>query len=467
VKKMVSEKDMPKKVGLLAVVIMLLVLFAGSVGNGYAVPSADLDGVGYLDFAYGNVVTAAPTGEKPESKLWWHDGSWWGVLWNLSANTYRIYQLDSDTQTWHDTGVGVDSRPDSKADVLWDPAADKLYVASHHYTEFSKKVADSALWARLYRYSYNQASQSYALDPGFPVNVNGDQSETLVLDKDSTGRLWVAYPSRESGSAPYQVYVNATTGAGNDAAWGTPFSLASMFPQAGIAPDDIASLVAFSDNQGHKIGVMWTNQLTHAVHFASRQDSNADPAAGWTLSSIPMGSVSIDDHVSVKSLATNSAGQVFGVVKTSALNADQPLILAIARDKDGSFSSHTYSLKAANDTRPILVIHEGDLADPTDDRLFVFVSDKDNGDRICYKTLNITVPLSAMGDFPAGNCGTPFIEDTTYDKVDNATSSKHNATDASGIVVLASDDVNGQVYVHNIIEGAARASLNYIPLITK
>src|SRR5205809_305991 len=32
---------------------------------------------GYRDFSYGTSGVAEPTGEKPESKLWWNDGLWW------------------------------------------------------------------------------------------------------------------------------------------------------------------------------------------------------------------------------------------------------------------------------------------------------------------------------------------------------------------------------------------------------
>lgn len=462
-----SAKQASRIIGHMAVLIMLAALCGGAAKNTFALTRSNLDGAGYLDFAYGDVVTSAPTGEKPESKLWWNDGIWWGILWNPSANTYRIYKLDWDAQTWGDTGVDADNRPLSKADVLWDQAGSRLYVVSHFFTEYSKKVADAGLWGRLYRYSYDQGMQSYSLDSGFPVNVNGDQTETLVIDKDSTGRLWIAYPSRDTGSAPYQIYVNASSGPGDDQSWGTPFSLASLFPEAEIAADDIASLVAFRDNQGDKIGVMWTNQLTNSAYFASRKDTNPDPMVGWTLNSISLGSVSIDDHISLKSLATNSSGQVFAVIKTGATQPDQPLILVIARDKDGTFSLHTYSTKKDGDTRPLLLIHEGNPSFSGDERLFVFVAGNDTGSSICYKVLLIKAPLSAMGDFPAGNCGIPFIQDSTYINIDNPTSTKQNVNNSTGIVVLASDDVNGKVYVHNIILKAGEGELVYLPVIMK
>lgn len=75
-------------------------------------------GAGYLDYNYGLNVDGAgrtPTESKPESKLWWNDGFWWGSLWNPTANQYHIYRLNWATQTWADTGTAIDDRRDSRA----------------------------------------------------------------------------------------------------------------------------------------------------------------------------------------------------------------------------------------------------------------------------------------------------------------------------------------------------------------
>ncbi len=58
---------------------------------------------GYRDFSYTGA--SAPTGEKPQSKLWFNDGIWWGNLFNSASKTYHIYRLDWATQTWSDTGT--------------------------------------------------------------------------------------------------------------------------------------------------------------------------------------------------------------------------------------------------------------------------------------------------------------------------------------------------------------------------
>jgi uncharacterized protein YcfL len=407
-------------------------------------------GPGFLDFSYGSDAAEHITGEKPESKLWWNDGYWWGSLFNETAGEYHIYRLDWGNQNWVDTGVLLDDRPDSKADILWDGT--HLYVLSHIFTDFSKRVAGSDNWGRLYRYSYDEPNQTYSLDNDFPVTVNEDQSEALVLDKDTTGRLWTAFVSREADNEPYQVYVNATNG--DDQSWSTRFALTDVFTQAEVSSDDIASIISFRDDVGDKIGVMWSNQLTTSLslNFATHDDSESNYQAGWSLTTVPVPLADpADDHISIRSLKETSSGQVFSVIKTNAISSTEALILLVARDSDGSFTFRPYSTRQANDTRPILLIDEGSLANSNDDQVYVFVTGKPGGSKICYKTLAITDPLNSMGDFPTGNCGTDFIESDTYDDIDNATSTKQNVNENTGIVILASDDITDHVYVHNYL----------------
>jgi hypothetical protein len=451
-----ADRHLPLTIISLAVLLgvalgVLVITFAHA-----STPLTD-PGPGFLDFSYGSDAAEHITGEKPESKLWWNDGYWWGSLFNETAGEYHIYRLDWGNQNWVDTGVALDARPGSKADILWDGT--HLYVASHIYTEFSKQLpdpGDSAEWGRLYRYSYDEPTQTYSLDAGFPVDVNKDQTEALVLDKDSTGRLWTAFVSREADNEPYQVYVNATNG--NDQVWNTRFALSGVteiLTKAVVSSDDIASIISFRDDGGDKIGVMWSNQLTTtlSLNFAIHNDSESDYEAGWSLTTVPVPLADpADDHISIKSLKKTASGQAFAVIKTNAISSTEALILLVARDSNGTFSFHTYSNRLANDTRPILLVDEGSLTNPSDDRILVFVSGKPGGSKICYKELAIMNPLSSMGDFlPIGDCGIDFIESNTYDDIDNATSTKQNVNDDTGIVILASDDITDHVYVHNYL----------------
>lgn len=410
----------------------------------FAAASEPLDVAGYLAFSYGNQVKAEPTGRQNESKVWWHDGSWWAILYSPDAEAYQIYRLDLAAQEWIDTGVAADEREDARADVLWDGQTGKLYVASHYKFENPGRSDDESQWARLYRYSYNGGQ--YQLDPDFPVIISHDFAETMVLDKDSTGRLWITYVGPGD-----QVYVNATGGNGTDTDWDTPFPL--DFPGATAATDDISSLIAFHDDSGSKIGVLWSNQLDNNFYFATHDDGAA-PEAGWNVTSLEsVVPYPADDHIS---LAATEQGELFAVLKTETTEMGDVLIGVLARDPQGNFSFHPTSPTGSTDTRAALVVHEWQR------RLYLFTISHTGGGRVCMSVTDIVTPLADIA-FPYEDCptGEPpgegsalthFIASTTYANIDDPTTAKHNASYASGILVLASDDANDKVYVYNHLE---------------
>ena len=199
-----------------------------------ATAAADVN-VGFEGPSY-NGASATPTASKPESKLWWNDGSWWATMYDATAKSYAIFQLNSGSNTWGSTGVKTDSRATTHADTLWD--GNRLYIASH---VFSNTPA-SGNPARLYRFSYNAATDTYTLDSGFPAQINNVKTETLVIAKDSTGKLWATWVE---GS---KVYVNRTVG--GDQNWGTPFVVPG--PGTTVTNDDISSIIAFG---GDKVGI--------------------------------------------------------------------------------------------------------------------------------------------------------------------------------------------------------------------
>lgn len=408
-----------------------------------------LPGPGYLDFTYADPAgdVKNPTGEKAESKLWWNDGYWWGSMYNNTTHAYHIYRLMWGTQTWVDTGVQLDDWRNSqdpkntKADTLWDAASGKLYVASHWYTKNSGNVNPENA-ARLYRYSYDEANQTYTLDGGFPVDVNQDKSETLVMDKDSTGRLWTTYVSRPKSTTDFQVYVN--TGDNDGATWGDPFSLggdtAVPLAAASVMTDDISTLVSYNN----QIAVVWSNQsetVSDTLNLALHPDGSA-PLSNWQYYSATLPTGTIDDHLSTKSVAV-VGDKLFVAFKLAGGGPDSDPGIMVAAYDGGDFSFHTYSTLANHDTRPILVVDEDT------NTLYVFVSGKEGGSKICYKSLPIKNPTSSMGDFETGDCGIEFIEDDFYKDINNATSMKGNVSNLTGLVILAADDKNGQFYAHN------------------
>src|SRR5690242_6040178 len=103
----VRRDRMRRTLGILAVML----LAAGLLGQ---IPSpaalAANPNVGFADFEVGSAAGSAPNAGKPQSQLWWNDGAWWSVVFNLGDNTYHIYRLTWPDQ-WVDTGTPVDNRP--------------------------------------------------------------------------------------------------------------------------------------------------------------------------------------------------------------------------------------------------------------------------------------------------------------------------------------------------------------------
>lgn len=358
----------------------------------------------------------AVTGEKPESKLWFHDGSWWAAMVSpTSGGAHTIWRLGQTG--WTDTGVVIDSRPASKEDVL--AAGSTLYVASRAASGGNK----------LRRFTY--ASGAYQLDQGFPVNLPGGGEETLTIARDSTGRLWVTY---ESGS---KIFVAHSTG--SETSWSGPFVI-PVTGATGTSSDDISSVIAFTDGTGPAIGVMWSNQKTATDYFAVHRD--AAPTTTWTVETALSGSREADDHINMKT----SEGKIYVAVKTSQSGSSKPLIRLLVRSPAGAWGRFTVATVGEGNTRPITMLH----IDPVQDLVYVFLTmgEGDSARGIAYKvssTQSISFPTQA----------TTFIQGPNAQKINNATSSKQNGDPTSGIVVLASD---GADYWWNRIGGGPPAN---------
>src|SRR5688572_27149450 len=156
--------------------------------------------------------SATPTESKPENKLWFNDGSWWASMWSTAASAYTIHRLDFGTHSWIDTGVEIDSRSTSRGDALWDGT--HAYVASHVFTTSGGSSGNPL---RLYRFSYEPTTDTFALDPGFPVAIGDSSTESASIEKDSTGRLWAVWTQ---GSRVRMTHSLAT-----DLQWSTPVVL--------------------------------------------------------------------------------------------------------------------------------------------------------------------------------------------------------------------------------------------------
>jgi hypothetical protein len=384
-----------------------------------AVAGAD---IGFQGPAYTVGTSGSPTGWKPESKLWWNDGFWWASVFDLDSSAYHIYRLNLRAQRWVDTGVTIDDRDSTRQDVLW--AGGKLFVASHKFqapVSFVAGTPDAADNMRLYRYSYNAATNTYSLDLGFPTQIDDQKSETLVIDQDSTGKLWATWVQQNGSGGSYRVFISHTTG---DCVSGLPAncSWAPRFLLAGaneVSVDDISSLIRFG---GDKIGVMWSDQndASPAMRFAVHNDADGDGT--WAIETASAEAIQYaEDHINLKA---DGAGRVYAAVRTKFSSATRPGTMLLVRDAlTGNWASHQVTNASLGHTRPIVLLSTS--------RVFVF----EVGAGVVY------MKSSARGAIAfSGGAGTPVIRDVSSAAVTNPTSTKQNLNGTTQLIVMASNN---------------------------
>ncbi|AOT02493.1 hypothetical protein ASPU41_03140 [Arthrobacter sp. U41] len=416
--------------------VLVLVVAGGLLGISSSASSAS--NYGYPSISYSGV-SNPPTSDKPQSKLWWTGGSWWADMWT-SGKGWQIYRLDVASKTWVNTGITNDTRASTLADTLWDGT--HLYIASHVVTmssETSPKASVSGQPAKLYRYSFSGGT--FTLDSGFPTTIMNNSSESLTIDQDSTGAIWATW-TQVSGSSTSgftnTVYVNRSAPGGTS--WNSPFVIPVSNPNP--APDDISAIVAYG---GNKIGVMWSDQRAGAVRWATHTDGSSPTAtSAWKVQDAVKGNKLADDHLSVKTLQSDSTGRVFAAIKTglndgSTNKSLAQVLLVVFKPGTGAFSQSTVATVGDCVSRSQIVL------DTQNNTVHAFHTAPGTGVSGCAysgipgaiyeKTASMDNPV-----FPTGR-GTPIIQDGASANMNDVTTSKQSVDSTTGLAVLASNNV--------------------------
>ncbi|MFH1744293.1 MAG: hypothetical protein ABIH23_35270 [bacterium] len=274
-------------------------------------------------FETGTVVSGAATEAKPQSKCWYHDGSWWTVLADREHLGLFQYQTGEWTRAMNldDLGVG-------RCDCL--PIGDDVYVLAFATTRTT-----------LHRLSY--VGGVYQFAPGWEIPVElplMGSSETATIARDTTGRLWMcAEESRE-----IRLYHSLD----NERTWTGPVTI-----RDGVSDDDISAVAILN---GGRIGVMWSDQNRREFGFAVHTDGDA--ADEWGLESVTGDGPVADDHLN---LAVASDGTLYAAVKTEFDTAGMTQLGLLRRSPDGEWSDVipvTILSTTDTGTRPIVVLNE-------------------------------------------------------------------------------------------------------------
>jgi hypothetical protein len=379
------------------------------------------------------VCPTGPTAAKTQSKLWFNDGAWWGILFDGSSEEHHIYRYDDTKDAWSDTGTLVDARNTFRADALWD--GPHLYVVGAG-TEASLEK-DSA---RFLRYSYNPSTEHYSLDEGFPVTIAKGGSEAVSIAKDTTDKLWATYAQ---GDDLLRVYVTHTL-KGDDSRWVEPF----VPPLEGttVDADDVSAIVAF-DSQ---IGLMWSNQYDESdeagYHFATHKDGYPDEE--WRSDNPVLKSTMSNDHINLKA---DSEGRIFAATKTRfdriKRGLDKPYIVLWVRNHGGEWTSHTFGTVRDSHTRSFALLDEARR------ELYMFATSPTcKGGKIYYKRTSLDDISFEKGK------GTLFMQGENGTKIGDATSTKQNLDEVTGLMVVASSPTGE--YYYNLLDPSNQKKLS-------
>jgi hypothetical protein len=284
--------------------------------------------LGTTSSLYSTIPVSANTGEKPQNKLWFYDGTWWAVLPSATIQPAGSWVFRQEAGGWRNV-LWLTGDTAVRADVV--PVGDVVRILLHGATPQLISIQYDAA---------NHTYTSWAPQPA-PVKLSLPGSETATLDVDGTGRMWVAYDGTTTANviwadAPYTTFSR-------------PIVLAS-----GILVDDIDVVTKVPGG----MTVMWSNQAAKRFGFRLHLDGAAPTT--WFANEVPGGQDAVnvyhgmaDDHINT---AVASDGTFYAAVKTSYDTKGYPVLGLLVRHPNGTWD-HFYPIDSIG-TRPIVLLNE-------------------------------------------------------------------------------------------------------------
>jgi len=275
------------------------------------------------------------TGEKPQSKVWSYDTTWWCVL--PSTDGTWLWRLNRDTLSWAKVLL-LSSKMCVNADCK--QIEDVTHIILYDYSNTSEGNLISVKYAAGTPGTY----QLWDMRPGTITVPLSSRTETVTIDVDSHDRMWVAYDVSTTieirySDSPYS-------------SWSPPITMAR-----GINPDDICVITAMPNNM---VGLFWSDQERWQFGFRVHNDGN-DPTV-WSADETPAlssglreGAGMADDHMNI---AVASDGTLYVAIKTSYTDAggSGPQIAMLVR-RPGGIWDDLYEVDITG-TRPSVALNE-------------------------------------------------------------------------------------------------------------
>ncbi|MBM4034078.1 MAG: hypothetical protein FJ291_20180 [Planctomycetes bacterium] len=274
----------------------------------------------------GTIPISGVTAQKPQSKLWHDQGTWWAAL-PQDDGVWLWRYADGRFDAQKAPGALKGTGPGAECDVVLHDKT--LFVLA--FDKGSKEVPLHAL-------SFSDGA--YRGAQGYPVLLKApEKTATMTCDVDSKGTLWVAFVD-EQGRVTVQSLASQNPAAG----FGPREVLAS------VGPFDIAAVAAF---KGH-VGVLWCQQKAHRLAFRAHRDG--DPADNWGPEEVVADALGVaNDHIN---LAADAAGNLWAVTKHQTGPKMPPTQFSLRRrNAEGKWDKAFPVIPPGqNRTRPVVVL---------------------------------------------------------------------------------------------------------------
>ena len=359
---------------------------------------------------------ASPTADKPQSKLWYMENSWWAILPRSSGPS--LWQRTEEGWKEHTNVTKSLAGIPGRADV-W---ADDRQVTAVGITDLKKTNHSLSVFQLERKDGFSEICwEATILTKLFPPSPD-DYIETATIIRDSKGKWWIA------AVAGTKVCVWSSSPGGEK--WTPPLVLAQR-----IDNDDICTITPLPDN---KIGVIWSDQIREAILIREHEDGN--PEKLWDQEDvIEIGNKTADDHLNT-SLSKN--GTLWVATKNSVDLVGKPQFVLRERSFTGKWTNMPYVIKGKMQwqSRPIVVA--------TEDNSIVFSAYGGN-DRAVPSLVNPVIICGVINTCNPAILDNPQViisPDSIYkSNVQNVTGPRHPFPQGVPWIILASDP-EGRVY---------------------
>jgi hypothetical protein len=298
---------------ILVVLCLPKIAFAQSSATGKAMITQP---VFQLDYAF-------PTSDKPQSKLWYYNKSWWALLPRRSGPS--LWQRTNDGWIEH-TSVNTELQGIPGRADCWQEknSVTAVGVGSNSLSvfslEFDKKTPTGIVTKKLATLSPPQPKESI---------------ETATIARDKKGNWWVA---ADAGTTIYTWFSTDGT------KWSNPIKLGGE-----INKDDICEIVTLPQS----VLVIWSDQNADAVFCREHRNNKAHD--DWEpVETIEKGGLTADDHLNA---AISKNGTLWLATKNSLDETGKPQLVLRVRSKKGVWTNYPYGPRQPirEPSRPVII----------------------------------------------------------------------------------------------------------------